>query len=243
MPYLFENFDRNANWILKEYPHLSSIGQRSMNNMRLAESWRATLVSNRLLMFHIFFLQNIGHPRFSTLENGKVYYDLMYGMPTTIMKEILQNAIRKIQRIKGWPEYFSYLGIICPSDAELAHWLEVAIFNSHKKYRTSCSGSPQMISSGILKLKLIKQIDQHSKSTQKLMDHAHQQHKKLKQDNLSIEAEKKETPNSVSSSESNKSLSFKSSSSKVSSKIIWTGNSWPGNPERPIIRRSCVLPK
>merc|ERR1712193_493357 len=68
MPVLNETLDRNVLWLLKAHPHLVSPSVSAEQRVRLA--LKASEVSRRLLMFNIWFLQNVSHLPHTHVESG-----------------------------------------------------------------------------------------------------------------------------------------------------------------------------
>lgn len=63
MPYLSENFDRNALWTIKKYPALADVSNSSTYDVqRMLKTFDATQVSMKLLMFHVYFFTNVARP-------------------------------------------------------------------------------------------------------------------------------------------------------------------------------------
>lgn len=101
---LQEIFDRNAFWILKKYPEISL--SKISDEELISKSFDATLVSLRLIMFHVHFLLNIARPNNASLDEIAKQYDQRYGRPTQKMQEELQNEIFKIQKVDNYSDFF-----------------------------------------------------------------------------------------------------------------------------------------
>eukprot|EP01125_Pyxidicula_operculata_P019302 TRINITY_DN698_c1_g3_i2.p1 TRINITY_DN698_c1_g3~~TRINITY_DN698_c1_g3_i2.p1 ORF type:complete len:1226 (-),score=381.44 TRINITY_DN698_c1_g3_i2:32-3709(-) len=143
MPYLLENFDRNALWAIKQYPHLASVPSSTVTSPdwgRLNETFEANNVSLKLLCFHVYFIRNIARPMGISKEEIASNYDMFYGQPSTEMKENLQKHIFQVRQIKSWPEFFKYVGMTSPSPAHLTDILIQAVKNSEAKGYHGSSG-------------------------------------------------------------------------------------------------------
>jgi predicted RNA-binding protein with RPS1 domain len=58
-PLLAEVFDRNVLWLLKRYPRLAELEDVGVNQERLRCTFQSSLVSMRLIMFNVWFLNNV----------------------------------------------------------------------------------------------------------------------------------------------------------------------------------------
>jgi len=103
---------------------------------RLPKTWRATIVSNRLVMFHVMFLRifrrdNLGND--ITATQTKARLDRSFGRSTHRMQELFQKKIKEIKDVKDWEKYFRVLGMLPPSLNYLCEWLQQASLNSANK--------------------------------------------------------------------------------------------------------------
>lgn len=81
--------DRNVLWICKEDPSLANLANISggptpgVEPLRLKHSFEYSIVSKKLLLFHVYFLTFIARP--SGLNLGQVAdsYDRYYGRPNS----------------------------------------------------------------------------------------------------------------------------------------------------------------
>jgi len=105
-PYLLEVFDRNVLWTLKKYPELQYQIDKTHYQQRLKKTLDATLVSNRLLMFHVYFLKNIARPDGLSLKQVREFLDYRNGRPTFQMKEQLMNECKRILKVSSWEQFF-----------------------------------------------------------------------------------------------------------------------------------------
>jgi len=105
---------------------------------RLPKTWKATLVSNRLVMFHVMFLRIFrqdeqGNDITATQTKSKL--DRSFGRSTHRMQELFQKRIKEIKEIKEWPQYFRVMGMPSPPLNYLCEWLQKASQNSaFKRY-------------------------------------------------------------------------------------------------------------
>ena len=136
--YVQENFDRNALWVIKQYPRLKNpdrgYGSKQIKNMdRLSKTFDANRTSMRLLMFHVYFLTKIARPNGRSLKEVTSNYDLFYGRPTSQMKEDLQNYCKNVLDIDGWPGLFRMIGMNPPTPQSVTFVLNQAMVNSKRK--------------------------------------------------------------------------------------------------------------
>jgi len=132
--YLSECYDRNVFWMLQKFPHLKDISENSKaDERRLEESFELTLISKRLLLFHIYFIEHIARPKGKTGDEIIDLYDSNLGKPTQEIRQNWQNAVKEILDVSTWEEYFSRLSIPMPDSANLLTWLKNCIANSERK--------------------------------------------------------------------------------------------------------------
>ena len=136
--FIQESFDRNALWIIKEYPYLRHVDanyadKNFVNNQRLNDSFKATKTSKNLIMFHVYFLTKIARPDGRSLDDIVSNYDLHFGRPTIQMKEDLQQHCKKVLNVSTWPQYFSMISMKIPSPKYLTFVLNQSIVNSSRK--------------------------------------------------------------------------------------------------------------
>jgi len=134
VPYLLEMFDRNVLWTLKQYPDLvaSSFDEASKLS-RINKTFEATKVSNRLIMFHVYFLKHIAKPPGMSLMQMKELLNLRFGRPTQQMKESLLQECKRIHLVTDWGKFFKKIDFPAPSDESLGEWLNKALENSQRK--------------------------------------------------------------------------------------------------------------
>jgi hypothetical protein len=165
MPYLSENFDRNALWTIKKYPGLADVSNSTTYDLqRMLKTFDATQVSMKLLMFHVYFFTNVARPEGKkrkrkpssrnlflmyflffpsgvSLADVARNYDTLYGCPSSAMKEELQRKCKQIQSTKTWDEFFVGIGMKPLDGGALTQWLKTAMRNSAKKgYHTPPGG-------------------------------------------------------------------------------------------------------
>jgi ubiquitin-protein ligase len=137
---LEEVFDRNALWILKQSPHLGDIGNSSASDQsRLKASFRATLVSLRLLMFQFAFF-NLAKP--THLHEGRICTsasaqlerkDRCKGLPGPGEAEWLFDRCLEILAVDDYSGFLELVGAAPVCDTEVARWLRRSMLRSVEK--------------------------------------------------------------------------------------------------------------
>ena len=124
MPFILETFDRNVRWTLKDYPHLA---RRNIPiNRRLEDTFTATTVSRRLLMFQVYFLRHVSP---TTLQQ----YNKSLGRPSHAIERTMPKVCREIMAVNTWPDFFQRMEVSCPEKRRFEEVLLTAIDNSRRK--------------------------------------------------------------------------------------------------------------
>merc|ERR1712193_363855 len=142
LPVLNETLDRNVLWLLKAHPHLVSASANEEERVRRA--LKASEVSRRLLMFNIWFLQNVSHLRHTHMESGCVCckkaqcmlprYERTKGLPSQTIISALQQACRRfLDPSQNWNTYLEAVGCEPMNDSAINRWLVRSLFNSARK--------------------------------------------------------------------------------------------------------------
>merc|ERR1712193_596697 len=143
LPVLNETLDRNVLWLLKAHPHLVSPSVCGEERVRLA--LKASEVSRRLLMFNIWFLQNVSHPPHTHVqETGCLCckkaqcllprYERTKGLPSQSIINALQQACRRfLDPSQNWNTYLEAVGCEPMDDTAVNQWLVRSLFNSARK--------------------------------------------------------------------------------------------------------------
>jgi len=133
--YLLENFDRNQKWVLEKYPALGNLSNEKepVDKTRIIQTQNATVVSQRLLMFHVFFLNHIAKPPGKSVADMRAMYDESFGRPSDRMKYALQQKVKELQKISNWIEFFTLIEMPLPTPRQLTYWLRGSVQNSARK--------------------------------------------------------------------------------------------------------------
>jgi len=129
--YFKESLDRNVLWIIRKNPELGFPNKEFFiyNDYRIKKSLEATLVGKKLLMFNIYFLENMN-------KISKDYNKYFGSCPRYFLQKF-QNDIKKIYKLNSWENYFKYIKIKNYNKTDLANLLRNAFNNSsHKNYHS-----------------------------------------------------------------------------------------------------------
>jgi hypothetical protein len=133
--YLSENFDRNVLWAVKQYPGLAktaNVPRDGVDVYRMQKTLEATIVSMRLLCFHVYFFQ-VARPSGVSLVELAANYDAFFGIPSAQLKNGLQKKVFEILKLSSWDQVFTSIGMKAPSQAALTSWLIQSVKNSARK--------------------------------------------------------------------------------------------------------------
>jgi len=124
VPIVKETLARNVLWVLKAHPviidwyHKTDI-EEATERLRLEKTFESSRTSLRLLMFHVYFLNNVAKVGTVPAEEVALEYDIRFGQPTHKMQTELQQAIFKIQKIKTFFGFFKNVRMPPPSEQYL----------------------------------------------------------------------------------------------------------------------------
>mmetsp|Transcript_69398 Transcript_69398/g.165336 ORF Transcript_69398/g.165336 Transcript_69398/m.165336 type:complete len:958 (-) Transcript_69398:175-3048(-) len=151
---LKETLDRNASWALDKYPSLAGFGTSPEN--RLERTFKASIVSIRLLCFNVWFLRNVvfkrygaqatsaeileaeqrGGPKVSCTDMRWAEYEEQKGIPRPEEINMLQEQMRRTLHGNGlnsWSEYFVNLNLQPLKADELSQLLVMSLHDSVRK--------------------------------------------------------------------------------------------------------------
>jgi len=133
IPYMLEMFDRNVLWTLKKHPKYANPSNATADS-RLQKTFEATIVSNHLLMFHVYFLKRVARPEGIPLSQIRELLDARFGRPTYSMRDQLMRECKRIKEVQDWPTFFRKVDVPAPSEDTLLEWLDKAMENSARKH-------------------------------------------------------------------------------------------------------------
>jgi hypothetical protein len=84
---------------------------KSNEDLMISKSFEGSKVSLRLLMFQAYFLTNVARIPGKSISKISQEYDKRFGHPTSEQKEMLQNAIFKIQKVNNYVEFFRSMNV------------------------------------------------------------------------------------------------------------------------------------
>ncbi len=82
-PFLEELFCRNVLWVGNKYPGLMSTSGEAVDFDRLKKTWEATIISSRLVMFHVYFLLRVSRQ----ISYSEI--DHYYGRPSQKLTQVI----------------------------------------------------------------------------------------------------------------------------------------------------------
>ena len=150
---LKETLDRNASWAVDKYPSLAHFGTSTKN--RLERTFKASVVSIRLLCFNVWFLRNVVFKRYgaqattaeileaeqrgpsiSCTDMRWAEYEEQKGVPRPEEIEMLQEQMRRTLHgdgLNSWSEYFVNLNLKPLAADDLSQLLVMSLHDSVRK--------------------------------------------------------------------------------------------------------------
>jgi Ran GTPase-activating protein (RanGAP) involved in mRNA processing and transport/uncharacterized tellurite resistance protein B-like protein len=131
--YIQESFARNVYWLLNKYPELEKSDCKEFtDDDRISYSFESSKTSIKLLMFHVFFLENVARPKDKEVEEIIKQYDENYGRPSTQLEDMFISACENINECKQYKQFFSNIGKKIGKE-EIIHLLKSSIQASKEK--------------------------------------------------------------------------------------------------------------
>jgi len=138
IPILVEAFTRNALWVLRQTPKLGELTDAGVSLFRLNKTFQANIVSLRLLMFQMAFLQLAKPPhthepdgpvcRAASCQLGRK--DRCKGLPGLGEAEWLFKRCVRILAVDDWSEFLELVGAAHMDELEVCRWLRRSILAS-----------------------------------------------------------------------------------------------------------------
>lgn len=137
--YIDEVFQRNARWILAEYPNLRKLEPMgTVSCIRLRQSYESAKTGFRMAMFQRYFMKEIANP--CTIEDHPdkltilfEEYNQRFGKPVAGLAEALQRHSRKVLACDNFFDFFELVGFCAPTAVGLCDWLRSSIKRSEKR--------------------------------------------------------------------------------------------------------------
>jgi ubiquitin-protein ligase len=126
-----ETFDRNSAQIITKYSYLDISRKFKIykNDNRIKKSFSISAISNKLMMYHKYFLTNVVN---SSLDEQATMYDKNYGQPSLKIQKNLHNEISKINNIKSYKDVINYLGFKLPSGLDVESYLIHSVISMYR---------------------------------------------------------------------------------------------------------------
>ncbi|KAL0483244.1 ubiquitin conjugating enzyme E2 [Acrasis kona] len=152
--YIQESFARQAYWILQKHPELEQLDNPQITDQdRVDISFSISQVSQKLILFHSFFMNHVVRPRYciasmvmdmshddatNTIHKMIHRYDSNYGQPSQQTENEFTEHYGGVMNIKNYQDFFSLLQLdndyAAPTNqAQMADILKNAIMESKQK--------------------------------------------------------------------------------------------------------------
>lgn len=132
--YLEEHLDRNVLWYCRKHTELAKTEyDEKIDKTRNQLTLEATQVSQRLLMFNVYFLEQVGRPQKLFIDAIAERFDQRFGYPPASIESQMQEAIQDIKDVKTWKEFFERIGLPLPNPQELNLFLRRTVSRSLSK--------------------------------------------------------------------------------------------------------------
>lgn len=149
--FINELFIRNSRWVLQESPSLESLAIHHAKKgaaCLIDNTFLATRVSQRLVMFQVYFLTNIGRPQHQSWRETLGMYNRSMGKPTYSMKTRLHAASKAIVEVNSWAEFFDRIQVTRMNAQQLTSFIRSAFIASaalgyHRSQKVTGAGYPQ----------------------------------------------------------------------------------------------------
>ncbi|KAL0492005.1 hypothetical protein AKO1_010097 [Acrasis kona] len=131
--YLQESFIRSVYWLLAKYPELEDMDSKDFNDQdRLKYSFEITKTSQKLLLFHQFFLDQVAKKQGESAKNIMKSYDDNLGRPTQQVEDLFLQRCEKINALQSYLEFFRELNKDI-SEQEIVNMLKESVIKSKQK--------------------------------------------------------------------------------------------------------------
>lgn len=128
---LSEWIDRQVLWVCQEYSCLANLDRGGpTEEERLLKTWDANQVSKRLYAFHGMCFSLFKQ---KSLHDVARDHDAFYGQPSRNVIQRFQNGVQAVLRMKSWPDFFRFVGVAMPPQAQFAELLRNGVRNSRKR--------------------------------------------------------------------------------------------------------------
>ena len=125
--FMVEAMARNVRWTLQDYPELYYLEDFD-SSYRVRSTLNATRTSQRLLMFQVYFLQQIGRPRNEPWGSVLQRYNASFGRPPPQVARALFSTCHAILAVTSSSAFFQRLGVAAPT--QLCEVMRAAVRNS-----------------------------------------------------------------------------------------------------------------
>lgn len=129
-----ETVTRNVIWMFRDHPDLSYLEPSTISEYRLKETFTASIVSYRLLMFlNLFRRTAVGSPRTKPLTQLRDEAFERHGAPPRGGAKGLADSIKRIHQINNFPDFLDSMGLEKPGPAWFTKFLRDCVAESLEK--------------------------------------------------------------------------------------------------------------
>ena len=107
---LLESLIRNVKWAQKQWPRIDSARVRVTASERIAKTFDACRVSQRILMFQRMFIKVFRGDTVSPEVQCRRYSHAL-GQPPAFLVQNLLESQRQIQAVESFPEFIRFMGL------------------------------------------------------------------------------------------------------------------------------------
>jgi len=131
--YINESFTRNVFWILNKYPELADFENTEFDEEdRINYSFEVSHVSQKILLFQLFFMQNLAQPQGKSKTELAKEYDAVCAVPSLSLEMKFLDRMTTIQNVSTYQEFFLEIGKDL-SSSEISKMLHNATLASEAK--------------------------------------------------------------------------------------------------------------
>lgn len=133
LTFLIECLERNVKWVSQKHPDILILEKDAVCMKRIDTTFKASIISLRLLMFQSHFSSTIGKPEGKEWRDILHEYNSSLGLPSPKMKEQLHAHAKSVLQVSSFPDFFRFVQIDTPSPSFFTSLLRQCVVNSKIK--------------------------------------------------------------------------------------------------------------